>query len=59
MDFSEKIDAFAKGIEDFLSSGAYVVESKILDSVYSGGAEVESFNGRDFASQLKLAMNRA
>jgi hypothetical protein len=63
MDFSEKIDAFAKGMEDFLSSGAYVVESKILDKIYSGdafrGAEVESFEERDFASQIKLAMQKA
>ena len=63
MDFSEKIDAFAKGMEDFLSSGAYVVESKILDKIYSGdafrGAEVESFGERDFASQIKLAMQKA
>jgi hypothetical protein len=63
MNFSEKIDAFGKGMEAFLSSGAYVVESKILDKIYSGdafrGAEVESFEERDFASQIKLAMQKA
>jgi hypothetical protein len=64
MDFSEKIEAFAKGMEDFLSSGAYAVESKILDKIYSSdyacrGAEVESFDERDFASQIKLAMQKA
>jgi hypothetical protein len=62
-DFSEKIDAFAKGMEEFLSSGAYAVESKILDNIYSAGnalhgAEVESFKG-DFASQIRFAMQKA
>jgi hypothetical protein len=62
-DFSEKIDAFAKGMEEFLNSGAYVVESKILDSIYSGyGVRKEderSFAERDFASQVRLAMQKA
>jgi len=63
-DFSEKIDTFAKGMEEFLSSGAYAVENKILDDLYSSGdafrrAEVESFKGQDFASQLRLAMQNA
>ncbi len=62
-DFSEKIDAFAKGMEEFLSSGAYAVENKILDTIYSNasafrGAEVESFKG-DFASQIKSVMQKA
>ena len=64
MDFSEKIDAFAKGMEDFLSSGAYAVENKILDSIHSGdyayrGTEAGNFGKRDFASQIKLAMQKA
>jgi len=58
--FSEKIDAFAKGMKEFLNSGAYVVESKILDSIYSGcavrKAEVAE---RDFASQVRIAMQKA
>jgi len=31
----EKIDAFAEGLEKLLSSGAYVIENKILEDVYS------------------------
>lgn len=63
MDFSGKIDVFAKGMEEFLSSGAYAVENKILDTIYSAGnayrgAEVEGFKG-DFASQIRFAMQRA
>ncbi len=60
----ERIDAFAKGMEEFLSSGAYMVESKILDTIYSSGdacrgAESDSFAERDFASQIRLAMQKA
>jgi hypothetical protein len=59
-DFSEKIDAFAKGMEEFLNSGAYIVESKILDGIYSScdvrKGEVAEL---DFASQVRLAMQKA
>jgi hypothetical protein len=63
-DFTEKIDAFAKGMEEFLSSGAYAVETKILDGIYSGydvrkAEDKSSFVERDFASQLRLAMQKA
>jgi hypothetical protein len=63
-DFTEKIDAFAKGMEEFLSSGAYAVETKILNSIYSGyevrkAEDKSSFVEREFASQLRLAMQKA
>jgi hypothetical protein len=59
-DFSEKIDAFAKGMEEFLNSGAYIVESKILDGIYSScGVHKAEFAERDFASQVRLAMQKA
>ena len=32
-DFSEKMDVFAKGLEEFLSSGAYFIENKILNDI--------------------------
>jgi hypothetical protein len=62
--FLEKIDAFSKGMEEFLSSGAYMVENKILDTIYSSQdalreAKVDSFEERDFASQIRLAMQKA
>ncbi|MEM2972091.1 MAG: hypothetical protein QW270_06705, partial [Candidatus Bathyarchaeia archaeon] len=34
-EIAEKIDVFAKGLEEFLRSGAYVVEKKILEDIYS------------------------
>ena len=32
-DFSEKMDVFAIGLEEFLSSGAYFIENKILSDI--------------------------
>jgi hypothetical protein len=34
-EFATKIDVFTKGLQKFLGSGAYAVESKILDDIYS------------------------
>ena len=64
-DFSKKIDVFAKGLEDCLSSGAFAIESKILDDI---SAIYGSFNKLDderkperfdFASQMKIALRKA
>ena len=64
-DFSKKIDVFAKGLEDCLSSGAFAIESKILDDI---SAIYGSFNKMDrerkperydFASQMKIALRKA
>jgi hypothetical protein len=64
-DFSKKIDTFAKGLEDCLSSGAFVIQSKILEDisqVYGSfnpiGFERQS-ERYDFASQMKIAMQKA
>jgi hypothetical protein len=32
-EFSEKMDVFAKGLEEFLNSGAYFIENKILNDI--------------------------
>jgi len=64
-DFSERIDVFAKGLEDCLSSGAFVVESKILDDISAiyGSPRLMDFETKperyDFASQMKIAFQRA
>ncbi len=64
-EFSEKIDVFAKGLEECLSSGAFAVENKILEgisAIYGNfnktGFERES-EGYDFATQMKIAMRKA
>jgi len=64
-DFSKRIDVFAEGLEDCLSSGAFVVESKILDDISAiyGSPELMDFETKperyDFASQMKIAFQRA
>jgi len=56
----EKIDVFAKALKEILKSGAYVIEKKILEDVYSSygltrGLEIERNNRNkyDFVSQMK------
>lgn len=64
-EFSEKIDTFAKGLEDCLSSGAFAVESKILDDIYSkyGAFRDMDFDGTpdgyDFASKIRIVVQSA
>lgn len=64
-EIAEKIDIFAEGLEEFLRSGAYVVEQKILEDIYSSCGllrrlELErSHNEGDFVGQMKLLMQRA
>jgi hypothetical protein len=64
-EFSEKIDVFAKGLEDFLSSGAYIVESKILNDIYSSYGSLprarreRALEEYDFASQIRIAIQKA
>ena len=64
-EFSAKFDVFARGLEDFLSSGAYVVESKILNDIYSSYSAFRrtklerTREEYDFASQIRIAMQKA
>jgi hypothetical protein len=64
-DFSKKIDVFAKGLEDCLSSGAFAIENKILEdisSVYGSFSTVvydRKAERYDFAGQMKIVMQRA
>lgn len=61
-EIAEKIDVFATGLESFLSTGAYVVERKILEDIYSNYGllrrlELErTSNERDFAHSVRLLM---
>ncbi len=56
----EKIDVFAKGLEEFLRSGAFVIEMKILEDIYSSYGSTHRLesgrriNKRDFVSQMKM-----
>ena len=59
----EKIDVFAEGLEEFLRSGAHIIEMKILEDVYSSygltrGLEFERRSRYDFVSQMKMLMQK-
>lgn len=62
---TEKIDLFSKGLEDFLSSGARVIELKILEDLYLnsgslGMPELErNWKKHDFVDQMKILMQKA
>jgi len=62
---SERIDVFAKGLEEFLRSGAIVIERRILEDIYSSYGllrrlELEhTTDESDFVSQVRLLMQKA
>jgi hypothetical protein len=62
---SERIEIFARGLEDFLRSGAYVVERKILEDVYSNSSflrrmAVQNVNDEgDFVAQMKWFLHKS
>ena len=60
----EKIDVFAEGLEEFLRSGAHIVEVKILEDIYSSYGltrrlEFERGNKQDFVGQMKMLIRKA
>jgi len=64
-EIAEKIEVFAAGLEEFLRSGAYVIERKILEDIYSNYGllrrlELERVQeDSDFVSQVKSLMQKA
>jgi hypothetical protein len=64
-EIAEKIEVFAAGLEEFLRSGAYVIERKILEDIYSNYGllrrlELERVQEEsDFVSQMKSLMRKA
>jgi hypothetical protein len=63
-EFSERIDVFAKGLEDCLSSGAHVIESKILNDISAVYGSLNNMNfGRaeryNFENQMKTVLRKA
>lgn len=63
-EIGEKIELFAKGLEEFLKSGAYIIEQKILEDIYSNNEvlrklEHQQLKERDFVSQIRLFMHKA
>ena len=64
-EIASKIDLFAKGLEDFLNSGAYVIEQKILEDIYSNYGLLRRLQlermqeEKGFANQVRLFTQRA
>ncbi len=64
-EFSAKIDVFAKGLENFLHTGAPLIERKILDDIYANYGLIRRMEladvreEMDFASQVRILMQRA
>ena len=62
---SEKLELFAEGLEDFLKSGAYVIERKILEDVWSTYGLVQKSHlekhgkGACFVSEMKQLLKEA
>ncbi|HXX86984.1 MAG TPA: hypothetical protein VEH86_00865 [Candidatus Acidoferrum sp.] len=59
-EIADKIDLFANGLEDFLSSGACVVERRILEDLQSGSpvGEPEHVHA-DFVDQIRSLTGKA
>jgi len=64
-EIGDRIDVFAQGLEDFLRSGAYVIERKILEDIYASYGLLRRLElGKldedgDFVSQIKQIMRKA
>ncbi len=56
-EITEKIDVFAKGLEEYLSSGAYPVETKILEEIYSSYGLIQRPELDNFPNQIKMLMH--
>jgi len=55
----EKIEVFSEGLRELLKSGAYVIETKILEDIYSNYGityepQFEEMIRQDFAKHVKM-----
>jgi hypothetical protein len=58
-EIAEKLDLFARGLEDFMSSGADVVERRILEDLQSScGLSSEPEHLKDFAGQVRFLTSK-
>lgn len=64
-EFAARIDVFANGLETFLSSGAHIIERKIIEDIYLCYGLTEQTEALrenqpcDFAGQVRFALQRA
>ena len=61
----EKLELFAQGLENFLKSGAYVIERKILEDIWSSYDQVQKLQTEkpkregSFATEVKVLLREA
>jgi hypothetical protein len=61
----EKLELFAQGLENFLKSGAYVIERKILEDIWSSYDQVQKLQIEkprregNFATEVKVLLREA
>jgi hypothetical protein len=61
----EKLELFAQGLENFLKSGAYVIERKILEDIWSSYDQVQKLQIEkpkregSFATEVKVLLREA
>jgi len=61
----EKLELFAQGLENFLKSGAYVIERKILEDIWSSYDQVQRLQLEKpkregcFATEVKVLLKEA
>jgi hypothetical protein len=64
-ELGEKLELFAKGLENFLQSGAYAIEKKILEDIWSSYGSVRRLQlekprkGTSFVTEVKLLLREA
>ena len=62
-EIGEKLDVFMNALEEFLNSGAYVVERKIINDLLSTYGSISKLKGRlelhSFADETKIIMQKA
>jgi hypothetical protein len=64
-EITEKLDLFSRGLDDFLTSGARIIELKILEDLYSHYGSLRrpelerTWKKHDFVSQMKMFMQKA
>lgn len=62
-EIAEKIDVFAQGLDEFLDSGARVIEQKILKDIHSSYGSIPRLESRrrerSFVGQINLVMHHS
>jgi hypothetical protein len=64
-ELGEKLELFATGLEDFLKSGAYVIEKKILEDIWVSYGSVRKLqiqkprNAASFVNEMRLLAREA